>query len=289
MHYGIYSVDIILHNMGRNESNLKISLCIPTMDRFEKFLKKSIDSYLKLLEDGWIEEIVVCDENGNDFYKINEHYEKQINAGVKLRVYKNTRQLGVFLNKLKVCKMASNDCIALIDSDNFADESYFRTVNEYIKKTELTSYYILSPYFGKPHDGMKFDMFEGAVIHKYTVKDYIVKEAGPSALWSNMAYMWNRRFISFLNMGNFVLSKNIVRNLVFDMDMLEKTQGCDVMYFNSCVFTQFYDYEFKFHILTGLEYEHAVHDGSLQRKEHDRANEMVWDYFSPYFLTKAHL
>jgi len=270
-------------------NKLKISLCIPTMDRFDKFLKKSLDKYLDLLSKGWIDEIVVCDENGNDFYKINEHYEKLINDGVKLRVYKNSRQLGVFLNKLKVCKMANNECVALIDSDNFADETYFRTVNEYFVKTQLTNYYILSPYYGKPHDGMMFDMFQGEIIHKYNAREYIVKAPGENALWQNLSYMWNRKFISFLNMGNFVLSRNIICDLVFDMNMLEKTQGCDVMYFNSCVFKQFYDYEFKFHIVPGLEYEHEVHDESLQKKEHHRANEMVWDHFSFYFLNEVHL
>jgi hypothetical protein len=269
-------------------ARVKISLCIPTMDRFDTFLKKALDRYLELLNKGWIDEIVVCDETGNDFYKINEHYEKIINDGVKLRVYKNTRRLGVFLNKMKVCKMANNDCIALIDSDNLVDESYFQVVNDYISKTQLTEYYILSPCFGRPHEGMNYSQFAGSILHKYNVRDYVVRSVGENALWSNLAYMWNRPFISFLNMGNFILSKNIMRNLFFDMDCLDKAQGCDVMYFNSCVFTQFYDYQFKFHIVNGLEYDHAVHDGSLQIKESDRSNEMMWDRLVPYFFHEVH-
>jgi len=89
-------------------------------------------------------------------------------------------------------------------------------------------------------------------------------------------------------MGNFVLSKNIMRTIYFDSEKLEKAQGCDVMYFNSLVFYQFYDHEFKFHILPGLEYEHSVHEGSLQMKESGRSNEMMWDYLVPYFFHEAH-
>jgi hypothetical protein len=102
-----------------------------------------------------------------------------------------------------------------------------------------------------------------------------------------MAYMWNRPFISFLNMGNFVLSKNIVHKIYFDADVLDVSQGCDVMYFNSLVFYQLNDNEFKFHIVEGLEYEHAVHDGSLQKKEMNRSNEMMWDKLVPYFFHKV--
>ena len=53
---------------------INISLCIPTMDRFDKFLKGYLEQYIKFLQDGIISEIVICDENGNDHKKIMDKY-----------------------------------------------------------------------------------------------------------------------------------------------------------------------------------------------------------------------
>jgi glycosyltransferase involved in cell wall biosynthesis len=260
----------------------KISLCITTKNRFDKFLSKSLDSYIELVKSGVIDEIVVCDENGNDFQKINEKYSALIDGGFKLRVFKNNQQLGVFLNKLKVCKMANNDCIALIDSDNVVDETYFRTVKEYMDKTTLPEYYILSPCFGRPHDGMDYRKYKGEVIRKYTVREYVVLPKDDSAVW-DIPLMWNICFISLLNMGNYVLSKNIVHKVTHDPNLLKRISGCDVMYFNYLVFRQIPDNEFQFHVVDGLEYDHSVHDGSLQRQEGETANEMLWEHLIQWY------
>ena len=121
---------------------IKISLCITTKDRFETFLDKSLEKYVTYLDEDIIDEIVICDENGNDYDKILHKYGKFISEN-KLRVYKNEKILGVFLNKLKVCKLAKNEYVSLIDSDNFAAKSYFETAKNHIEQHihEKNSYY----------------------------------------------------------------------------------------------------------------------------------------------------
>lgn len=47
------------------------SLCIPTMERFDTFLKVNL---LKYLDDKNIDEIIICDETGNDIDKINNFF-----------------------------------------------------------------------------------------------------------------------------------------------------------------------------------------------------------------------
>ena len=74
----------------------KISLCIPTMDRFDNFLNKVLDNYIELLKKQIIDEIIICDENGNDFEKINEKYSNFIDNGGKLRVFKNNKHSSIF-------------------------------------------------------------------------------------------------------------------------------------------------------------------------------------------------
>ena len=260
----------------------KISLCITTKNRFDEFLSSALDTYVELVKKGIIDEIVICDENGNDFQKINEKYSGLIDDGFRLRVFKNNQNLGVFLNKLKVCKMANNDCIALIDSDNLVDEAYFRRVKEYIDNTPLPEHYILSPSYGRPHDGMDYRKYEGTITRKYNIRDYIVLPKDDTAVW-DIPLMWNICFISLLNMGNYVLSKNIVHRVSHDPNLLRKISGCDVMYFNYLAFRQIPDGEFQFHVVPGLEYDHSVHDGSLQRQEGETANEMLWEHLVNWY------
>jgi hypothetical protein len=79
---------------------LPISLCIPTMNRWG-FLKNNIPKYL---ENPYINEIVICDETGEDAALILTHF---INP--KIKVFTNEQRLGGYLNKNKVVSLATND------------------------------------------------------------------------------------------------------------------------------------------------------------------------------------
>ena len=94
------------------------SLAIPTMDRYEKYLKHNLPKYI---QNEYIREIVICDENGNDYEKI----QKDFGNNNKIKLYKNDNKLGPFKNKIKTMGLCSCDHIALIDSDNYADYDYF--------------------------------------------------------------------------------------------------------------------------------------------------------------------
>ena len=47
------------------------TLCIPTMNRYDLHLSKYLLSYI---ENNLIDEIIICDENGNDVKQIKEHF-----------------------------------------------------------------------------------------------------------------------------------------------------------------------------------------------------------------------
>uniref|UniRef100_A0A6C0DRI6 Uncharacterized protein n=1 Tax=viral metagenome TaxID=1070528 RepID=A0A6C0DRI6_9ZZZZ len=224
----------------------KISLCIPTMNRFDHFLHIYLDKYIEYLYFGLIDEIVICDENGDDFNKINIKYSAfmQNNPG-KLKVFKNNDILGVFLNKIKVCSLAQNKYIALIDSDNFADEKYFATAKQYIINNTLPEHFILAPSFAKP-------LFHfGPFIRNGNVKPYF-KEFLKSELLFKICF----------NTGNYILSNTLVSNIRFDYNLLKNITSCDVIYFNLLCFQQLP--AFEMHIIKDMEYEHVVHDGSTQ-------------------------
>jgi hypothetical protein len=224
---------------------IKISLCIPTMNRFDGFLNNYIKKYIDYLKKNIIDELIICDENGNDYEKIlNSYSELLSNNDSKFRIYKNDEILGVFKNKLKVCSLATNQYIALIDSDNFCDETYFITAKNYILQNEdkFSKHIILAPSFAKPRFNYKH--FENSVVTKYNLKHYY------------HVHM----FDVLLNTGNYIISKNIIENITYDDSVMHLITAGDVLFFNLLAFQQFEDLEL--HVIKDLEYDHVVHDGS---------------------------
>ena len=230
-------------NEGVISPHVKISLCITTMDRFDDFLSKNLDKYLDYLIDGLIDEIIICDENGNDYEKILDKYENLLKTMPNFRVYKNEVRLGVFKNKLRACSYASNKYIALIDSDNFPDATYFKTVKKYIENNEgkMSNNVILAPSFAKTLSLaplLNYKELENKVLTRETIKEHLS----------------NIKLQVLLNTGNYVISKSITDRIEYDNDIMEIISGCDVVYFNLLAFFQFPDLELR--IVEGLEYSH---------------------------------
>jgi hypothetical protein len=221
------------------------TLCIPTMDRYDTFL---IAYLIKYVANPLINEIIITDENGNDIQKILEsNIEKS-----KLKLYKNDNRLGPFLNKLRACNLATNEWIALIDSDNFADEEYFNISYKYIKQLINPKYDIISPSFAKP--AFDYRHLHNNIITKTSLKsliDFDDKNRGVNAGLSTL-----------MNTGNYILNNSLITeiNLNNEINNIPYSSACDVIYFNTLLFEQF---DVKFHILSGLEYEHVVHHGSI--------------------------
>lgn len=250
-------------------SIIKISLCIPTMNRFDDFLNTNLSKYIGYLDNNIIDEIIICDEKGDDCEKIKKTdiFKNYIDSD-KLRLYTNDDVLGVFLNKMKVCSLAKNDYIALIDSDNFCDDKYFNVCKTYIIENNIQpdSMIVLSPSFGKP--SFNFKEFEDHKITRRTVKRYLK----------------GNKFGVLINTGNFLITKKIIDNVKFNNSkkLLENVSACDVMYFNLLLFKQFENYEFR--IVKDLEYEHVVHNGSIYMKTNEKCALFREMFIKPEFF-----
>jgi len=214
------------------------------MDRFDNFLSRYLDIYLSYVSNGLIQEIVINDENGNDWVKLNQKYAPMISSSDVLRVYRNEKTLGPFLNKLKVCNYAKNEYIVLMDSDNFANDDYFIKIRKYIYDniTTLPEYFILSPSFAKPR--FNYKLFENKIIKRNNINIYKRQDS----------------FATMMNTGNYLMTKNIVNKIIPDTSISGSIHSADVIYFNTLCFYQIENFEF--HILENLEYEHIVHNNS---------------------------
>jgi hypothetical protein len=224
---------------------IKFSLCIATMNRFDKFLLKYLPKYL---ENQFIEEIIITDENGEDIDKITKIFPNN----TKLKLHKNENCLGPFLNKLKCCKLAKNEWIVLIDSDNFADIDYFDNVSQYLSLHKLLNTTVLMPSFAKPQ--FNYEHFSNNVITKNNLKDFITITG----------------FTCCMNTGNYVINKYLINNIDISKELnnIQYSSSSDVIYFNTLLFEQFPTLEL--HIIKNLHYLHVVHDNSIYLLNHVR-------------------
>ena len=101
---------------------------------------------------------------------------------------------------------------------------------------------LLSPSFAKP--SFNFKHFENAVIKRETIENY-----------ENM-----NAFSVLMNLGNYIVTKNITDKITYDINLLKNISACDVQYFNLLAFRQFSNLEF--HVVKDAEYQHVVHNDS---------------------------
>lgn len=216
------------------------SLCIPTMDRYDAFLEKTLPNYI---DNEFITEIIISDENGNDVEKIKNFIDSP-----KIKHLVNKKTLGTFRNKIRACRAASNDWIVLIDSDNYAGTEYFRTAKDFINNHQISKESILAPSWAKPD--FDFRGFEGRAINRKTIKSMKKK----------------RLFKTLVNTGNFVINKYLVHsvNLANEDKNIAQSSSCDVVYFNTLLFEQF---DLNIHIVPNMHYDHIVHNGSIYKQK----------------------
>jgi len=223
------------------------SLCIPTMDRFDEFLINYLPKYL---ENKLIDEIIITDENGNDIEKIKQKFGNI----EKIKMYKNETRLGPFLNKLKACNYAKNEWIVLMDSDNFADDTYFYLVKDYIINIiQEQKNIILAPCKANPN--FNYSHLTGFIYKKGDFAKNLQQE-------QSTIKNGNASSDVLMNTGNYVLNKYLIQNLNLqhETENIKKSSACDVIYFNTLLFEQL---DLHMHVVKDLQYEHVVHNGSV--------------------------
>ena len=222
-----------------------LSLCIPTMNRWE-FLQINLPKYL---QNPYISEIVISDENGADAAQIRAHFNNP-----KIRVSVNNTRLGPFLNKRKVVSMASNKFVCLMDSDNFAPLSYFKAWEAWLKGQDPCENTIYSPCRTIPqanHEGFDYRHIGGVHITNANYKYY----------WKNIL-----RTTILYNTGNYIVSKKMFMTTKTDPELkhLESERSPDVMFQN---YFMWKNNNMIMVVVPGMEYDHIVHQGSYYIQE----------------------
>jgi len=222
------------------------SLCIATMDRYDEFLSKYLPEYL---DNDLVDEIIISDENGQDVEKIKQYLNQHAHYA-KFVLSTNETNLGPFLNKYKACQKANNSWIVLMDSDNFANKTYFETAKEYIHN--LGTNVILAPSKAKP--GFDFTHMNGFVYKKGNFKHNKHME-----MKQKQSHHSNSD--TLMNTGNYVIHRSLIERLDLSQELnISSSSSCDVIYFNTLLFEQL---DLNLHVVPKLEYEHVVHKNSI--------------------------
>lgn len=224
------------------------------------FLKENVPKYL---ENPLISEVIITDENGSDAEEL-----KTLNNS-KLKIFVNEQRLGPLLNKMKALSLASNEWIALIDSDNFAPAEYFLTAAQFIQKKKPAANSIIAPSEALPgylterfygHDGYNYKPYAGKNINL----DYI-KTISQNKLQNNC------NIPNMLNLGNYIINKSIVNPNISkeNLQTIAHSSSFDVFYFNLLLFEQF---NINFHVIPRMIYYHSIHEDSIYLKTHKENN-----------------
>jgi len=218
-----------------------LTVAIPTMDRWDKFLKKQLPIYL---DHPLVDCVVVCDENGNDIEKIClEGYDKN----PKLRLYQNEFILGVYGNKRQCLLNAPTQYVAVLDSDNWFEPSYFVNLMECIKRDgELAEKTIYTA-------GENERLFLETGVKENRIKHFSGKRIN-SENWNTILKIVGWNFL--LNDGNAVWPKSFVHHMP-DLPE-ERVVGTDSLLAMRYAIQAGYTMSVEH----SLHYIHTVHDGS---------------------------
>ena len=238
-------------------SSIRFSLCITSMHRFDPFLRESFPRYVAMLRAGIIHEIVISDETGDDVDQIRRHFAAMLTEfPFQIRLYANPQVLGVYLNKVRTCQYAAaGHFVVLMDSDNFADEIYFRRVSAYIneKNIRVTDEAVICPTLLRPH--FLLTQYAGRVFDRNAVGAEMRRiEAEDPTQFGNL--------MALLNAGNYVMTERTAKYVpVLEPDVTVESVGAvDVAYIQWLRLNQMERYQI--HTVQDLEYNHTVHGGS---------------------------
>lgn len=212
------------------------SLAIPTYNRS----KYTIDSFIKVLTNPLIDEVVIVDDHSTQ----DEYIAlwNACNGLAKVRLYRNGVNLKPLRNKAMAVFYCKNPWVILLDSDNIINNDYI----DMVSKLELKENTLYSPQIlfdlGREKELWNYSEHLGKVIDKQYAKKMIGKGS----------------FSTLLNTGNYLVYRNNYM-LVNKLNSNEQhLQTNDALYFSY----KWLQAGNNIEVVPGLSYQHRIHLGS---------------------------
>jgi hypothetical protein len=246
-----------------------ISICIP----FYNTHKLTSDTIKKIINLKFISEIIVND----DFSKKTFLYKHP-----KVKIYRNKENIGALKNKYHTVKLASNDWVYLLDSDNFINS---KCLKKLIKFRNFRKDFYYSPSKLVLQDiNLEKKLNNKHIIYNFPKKIIDFKTAR-SLLRDNLKY-----FNWFLNTGNFFVNK---KKYLDCLEMIFRNKNLTSLEADAFVFSYFWlKSGNKIEILDFLYYYHRMRKESYSfHKNNSKSMEKYlylfkYDFFILIFLIR---
>jgi len=223
--------------------NRTLSIVIPTYNRYQM----TLESFVQVLDDPRVDDIVIVDDcSTDDSYEqlltYKDHIQETL-VNTTIEIYQNEKNIDCYQNKKTAVEYSTNEWCILLDSDNIIDKTY---LDKLFEITDWSVDTIYTPSFAKPH--FDFRSFAGATIHKNNVAQLLHQ-------FSNLEVC--------LNACNYFVNREEYL-LCFDGSKEPVTSD-----------SIFYCYNWlrsgnQIEVVSGLEYEHRIHDGSHYRNNNHK-------------------
>ena len=141
---------------------MNISIAIPHYNN-ARFMS---DTLKYIINDDRVSEIIICDDVSKDLKEL-ENYLNNLN-NKKIKLYKNTINLGAYHNKLESLSKCTNEWCILLDSDNYLNEN---TIDILYSLDKWDKNIIYAPSWAKTFPGnhslyLDYKIFENIVFDK---------------------------------------------------------------------------------------------------------------------------
>jgi hypothetical protein len=190
-----------------------------------------------------VDEILICDETGEDIEQI---LKQPWGSNPKLRLIKNKERMGAYHNKLNLLKLVNTEWVALIDSDNEVLPEYFEALYAYWKENgkDISSVYVPaaveSVNVNEHSRNTPIQHLSGYVVNKENWNSFL------HVSWSGYA----------LNLGNCVFHSSQIEHIP---ETVPKDVMADCQVMNKALVEKGY----KLVLVPNMKYYHIVHPGSL--------------------------
>lgn len=216
----------------------KISLCIPTFNRYELL----IDSFMGVLADDRIDEIIISDDASD--LSIYDKVKDFVDGIPKVKLYRNAENQDCYKNKKTSITYAKNDYAILLDSDNKISSDY---IDKIFNVVNWGGHVAMLPSFAMPH--FNYGQYSGRTI----TKENVHRDMG------------NPTFTCMLNTMNFFVNREAYLKA---WDETVNPNTADSIYMNYRLLNN----GGRLYVVPDLTYEHRVDDHRNEQAGHYNTN-----------------
>jgi glycosyltransferase involved in cell wall biosynthesis len=212
----------------------KITLAITSYNRSSE----TIRSFHNVVNDDRVDEIIILDDHSKPSIFNDLSDQVQCIGSKKLKIHRNTENLGAFLNKYKAIDLASNDWVVLLDSDNIIGTDYLDSL-----PGELDSKTFYLPSLAKCNSpSLDYSRYSGRTLD---IDDF-----------RGLIYSKDSIDQCLINTGNFLVNKHTYTSCIESCKNPINPLGVDVLYVLCLCFRN--EKNFKLNIVPGLKYNHDI-------------------------------